>query len=260
MQPLEGVRVAGRGAREKHAAVDCFAFHTEVDPADIWSLQWPRVGERGVAATRIETAESRLVRGLKAGDESVFAETVDRFTPSMLRVARGFGLTAAAAEDAVQEAWVRVLRSLDRFEGRSSFRTWLFVILGNCARRRAAKEPRSVSLNSGGGAAEPAVAESRFFAADHPRWAGMWTTLVNSWDSIPEERLLAEETRNVLRAAIDALPERYSAVFVLRDVEGWPSEDVCALLSLTPENQRVLLHRARTRIRAALEEYLEGRH
>lgn len=217
------------------------------------------VGERGVAAAQAGTAESRLVQELKAGDEGAFAEVVDRFTPSMLRVARGYGLSAAAAEDTVQETWVRVLRSLDRFEGRSSFRTWLFVILGNCARRRAATERRSVFLDdSGGGATEPAVAESRFFPADNPRWAGMWTTLVDSWDSIPEERLLAEETRKRFRAAIDALPPRYTAVFVLRDVEGWPSEDVCALLGLTPENQRVLLHRARSRIRAALEEYLEG--
>jgi len=217
------------------------------------------VGERGVAAATVETAEVRIVQGLRAGDESVFAEVVDRFTPSMLRVARGYGLSAAAAEDTVQEAWLRVLRSLDRFEGRSSFRTWLYVILGNCARRRAATERRSVSLDAtGGGAAEPAVAESRFFPADHPRWAGMWTTLVDSWDSLPEERLLAEETRKRFRAAIDALPARYTVVFVLRDVEGWPSEDVCALLGLTPENQRVLLHRARSRIRAGLEEYLQG--
>ena len=217
------------------------------------------VGERGVAAATAATTESRLVQGLRAGDESVFVEVVDQFTPSMLRVARGFGLSAAAAEDTVQEAWVRVLKSLDRFEGRSSFRTWLFVILGNCARRRAAAENRSVSLEgSSRSTAKPAVAETRFFPADHPRWAGMWTTLVDSWDSIPEERLLVEETRERFRAAIDALPERYAVVFVLRDVEGWPSEDVCALLDLTPENQRVLLHRARTRIRAALEEYLDS--
>jgi RNA polymerase sigma-70 factor (ECF subfamily) len=209
-------------------------------------------------ATGTSTGESRLVEALRAGDESVFAEIVDRFTPSMLRVARGYGVTAAAAEDVVQETWLRVLRSLDRFEGRSSFRTWLFVILGNCARRRAATDRRSVLLDAGGGAAEPVVPDSRFFPPDHPRWAGMWTSLVSSWDGIPEERLLAEETRKRFRVAIDALPERHAVVFLLRDVEGWTSEDVCALLDLTPENQRVLLHRARNRIRAALEEYLEG--
>jgi RNA polymerase sigma-70 factor, ECF subfamily len=214
------------------------------------------VGERGVAATSVETAETRLVRGLRAGDESVFAQVVDRYTPSMLRVARGYGLNMSAAEDTVQEAWLRVLGSLDRFEQRSSFRTWLFVILGNCARRRASAESLSVSLDSAGHTPEPSVDESRFFPDDHSRWAGMWTTLVDSWDSIPEERLLAVETRKRFRAAIDALPARYTVVFVLRDVEGWPSEDVCALLGLTPENQRVLLHRARSRIRSALEEYL----
>jgi RNA polymerase sigma-70 factor (ECF subfamily) len=86
----------------------------------------------------------------------------------------------------------------------------------------------------------------------------MWTTLVRSWDDIPEERLVADETRQRFRAAIDALPENHAVVFVLRDVEGWPSEDVCALLGLTPANQRVLLHRARARVRAALEQYLDG--
>lgn len=206
----------------------------------------------------MDTAEAGLVQALRAGDESVFADVVDRFTPSLLRVARGYGLGTAAAEDTVQETWLRVLKSLEGFEGRSSFRTWLFVILGNCARRRAATDRRSVSLGYAGGAAEPAVDESRFFPADHSRWAGMWTTLVDSWESIPEERLLADETRKRFRAAIDALPARYTVVFVLRDVEGWPSEDVCALLGLTPENQRVLLHRARSRIRSALEEYLGG--
>ena len=216
------------------------------------------MGERGVATTSVDTAEAQLVQGLRSGDESVFADVVDRFTPSLLRVARSYGLTAAAAEDTVQETWLRVLKSLDGFEGRSSFRTWLYVILGNCARRRAGTERRSVSLDSGGGALEPAVDESRFFPADHPRWAGMWTTLVDSWDTIPEERLVADETRERFRAAIDALPPRYTVVYVLRDVEGWPSEDVCALLGLTPENQRVLLHRARSRVRAALEEYLES--
>jgi RNA polymerase sigma-70 factor (ECF subfamily) len=209
-------------------------------------------------ATTSGTAESQLVQALKAGDERAFVEIVDRFTPSMLRVARAYGLRAAAAEDVVQETWLRVLRSLERFEGRSSFRSWLYVILGNCARRRASTERRFVSLESGGSEVEPDLDESRFFPADHPRWAGMWTTLVSSWDDIPEERLVADETRKRFRAAIDALPERYAVVFVLRDVEGWPSEDVCALLGLTPANQRVLLHRARARVRAAVEQYLEG--
>ena len=214
---------------------------------------------REVAVETTSTEEWRLIRALKAGDEGVFADVVDRYTPAMLRVARGYTRDAAAAEDAVQETWVRVLKSLDEFEGRSSFRTWLFVILENCARRRAATEQRSVPIAEFGPAeSEPAVDESRFFATDHPRWAGMWSTLVDSWESIPDERLLAGETRDRFRDAIDALPPRYAVVFLLRDVEGWSSDEVCAVLDVSPENQRVLLHRARARIRAALEEYLRS--
>ena len=202
--------------------------------------------------------ESRLVEGLRSGDEAAFARAVDRFTPAMLRLARVYGLGADAAEDVVQETWLRVLKSLDQFEGRSSFRTWLFAILGNCARGRSEAERRSVPVPSFEREESPSVDESRFFPAQHPRWAGMWSTLVDSWETIPDERLLAGEARDRFRAAIDTLPARHAAVFVLRDVEGWSSDEVCLVLDLTPENQRVLLHRARTRLRAALEEYLRS--
>ncbi|MBA3475662.1 MAG: sigma-70 family RNA polymerase sigma factor [Actinobacteria bacterium] len=174
----------------------------------------------------------------------------------MLRLARVYGLGVDAAEDVVQEAWLRALNSLSRFEGRSSFRTWLFVILGNCARGRSAAERRSVPVAAFAGEGSPAVDESRFFSAQHPRWAGMWTTLVDSWETLPDERLLAGEARERFRQAIDELPARYATVFVLRDVEGWSSDEVCLVLDLSPENQRVLLHRARGRLRSALEEYL----
>jgi len=200
--------------------------------------------------------EARLVNALRNGHEVAFAEVVDRFTPAMLRLARVYGLGADAAEDVVQETWVRVLRSLDGFEGRSSFRTWLFAILGNCARQRSETERRSVPVSDFDHEGAASVDESRFFPAEHPRWAGMWTTLVDSWETIPDERLLAGEARDRFREAIEALPARYATVFVLRDVEGWSSDEVCVLLDLSAENQRVLLHRARTRLRAALEEYL----
>lgn len=200
--------------------------------------------------------EARLLTALRNGDETAFAQVVDRFTPAMLRVAGVYGLGTDAAEDAVQETWLRVLRSLDKFEGRSTFRTWLFAILGNCVRGRSEVERRSVPVASFESEAAAAVDESRFFPPEHPRWAGMWTTLVDSWESIPDERLLAGEARARFREAIDALPVRHAAVFVLRDVEGWSSDEVCVVLDLTAENQRVLLHRARTRLRAALEEYL----
>lgn len=210
---------------------------------------------REVASGRA-SGESLLVDALRGGDEAAFVQVVDRFTPAMLRLARVYGLGIDAAEDVVQETWIRVLGSLDQFESRSSFRTWLFVILGNCARRRSEVESRSVPIPSFEADRGPSVDESRFFPAAHPRWAGMWSTLVDSWETIPDERLLAGEARERFREAIEALPARYAAVFVLRDVEGWSSDEVCVLLDLSPENQRVLLHRARTRLRALLEDYL----
>lgn len=193
------------------------------------------------------------MQALRAGDEAAFAQVVERYTPAMLRIARSYRVGQSAAEDIVQEAWLRALRALDRFEGRSSFRTWLFAILGNCARDRVEADGRSLSV--GGLDEEPAVEAGRFFGDDHPRWAGMWTTLVDSWDAVPHEQLLAGEARRRFRDAIDELPDRYATVFVLRDLEGWSGDEVCGLLDLTPANQRVLLHRARNRIRAALEAY-----
>ncbi len=202
---------------------------------------------------RARAGETGLIGALQAGDEAAFEEIVALYTPAMLRVARTYSLGQAGAEDVVQEAWVRVLRALDRFEGRSSFRTWLFAILANCARDRAVVDDRSVSLAGQGD--EAAVDSSHFFPGEHPRWAGMWSTLVDSWEGIPDEELLGGEARARCREALDDLPERHAAVFVLRDLDGWSSEEVCELLDLTPANQRVLLHRARNRIRAALEQY-----
>ena len=177
----------------------------------------------------------------------------------MLRVARLYARDRAGAEDVVQETWIRVLHSLDRFEGRSSLRTWIFAILANCGRRRAERERRYLPVSDLGGE-RPGVPDERFFPASHPRWAGMWTTRVDSWAGVPDDRLIAGEGRARLRRALDRLPLRQATVFVLRDVEGWPADEVCELLELTPANQRVLLHRARTSIRAELEEYLgEGR-
>jgi RNA polymerase sigma-70 factor, ECF subfamily len=202
--------------------------------------------------------DSVIVGRLRAGDERAFAEVVDAYTPGMLRLARMYGVSRNAAEDVVQETWLRALRALDSFEERAGFRTWVYAILANCARRRAETDSRSVplaDLSSQGEREEPAVEPTRFFPAGHPRWAGMWTTHVEGWESIPDERLLAGEARQRFRAAIEELPPRYAVVFVLRDVEGWTSDELCSLLGLTPENQRVLLHRARSRIRSLLEEY-----
>lgn len=176
----------------------------------------------------------------------------------MLRVAKLYVRTHAVAEEVVQETWIQILRSIDKFEGRSSLRTWIFVILGNCARRRAEREGRYVSFSAdSAGQEEPAVDPARFFPAEHSRWGGMWTTLVDGWEDLPDEILISGEARARITEAIEALPPNYATVFTLRDIEGWEGSDVCALLGISAENQRVLLHRARGRIRAALEEYFE---
>jgi len=196
----------------------------------------------------------------RAGDEDAFRTLLARYGPAMLRTARLFVRDEEVAEEIVQETWIAVLRGVERFEGRSSLRTWIFTILGNCARKRLKKEGRSVPLASlGGNTDEPSVPEERFFPTTHPRWAGMWSTLVDAWDEVPDEELLGGEAREQLRKAVADLPARYAAVFVLREVEGWSSQEVAALLEISAENQRVLLHRARTRIREALEEYFEQR-
>ncbi len=160
------------------------------------------------------------------------------------------------AQEVVQESWISVLRGLDGFEGRSSLRTWIFTILANCAKKRAQLEGRSLpfaSLDQGGG--EPSVEPDRFFGADHPRWPRCWTTLVDDWEGIPDERLLSQEALGTIRTAIDRLPLAQRAVMTLRDVEGWSAEEACAFLGITDANQRVLLHRARASVRRRLERY-----
>jgi RNA polymerase sigma-70 factor (ECF subfamily) len=151
----------------------------------------------------------------------------------------------------VQEAWLTVLRSLDRFERRSSLRTWVLGIVVNLARSRARAERRSLSAGTESG---PVVDPARFLPGDHPRWPNHWATEPVEWQT-PEDRVLAEEAHNVIRAALDTLPPSQREVLVLRDIEGHTGAEVCNILGLTDTHQRVLLHRARSRVRAALERY-----
>ncbi len=201
--------------------------------------------------------DRELVRALRAGDERAFERLVDELGPSLLRVARLYVRSQAVAEEVVQEAWLGVLRGLDRFEGRSSLRTWIFRILTNTAKTRAVREGRSVPLSSLDDGAEddgPAVDPDRFLSAG--RLEGHWASAVSRWSEQPEERLAALETMAVVQRAIDALPPTQRAVISLRDVEGWSSDEVRNVLELSETNQRVLLHRARARVRQALEEHL----
>ena len=184
---------------------------------------------------------------------------VDRLQPSMLRVARLYVSTAAVAEEVVQETWLGVLRGLDSFQGRSSLRTWIFRILTNIAKTRGQREGRSLPFASlaGDDLDAPAVDPDRF---DSPETSsvGAWSTLPDDWTGIPEERLLGRETLAVIRGAIDGLPPMQAEVIRLRDALGWTSEEVRNALDLTETNQRVLLHRARAKVRGALEAYLSS--
>jgi RNA polymerase sigma-70 factor (ECF subfamily) len=201
-----------------------------------------------------------LVAALRARDEAAFAELIERHHTSLVRLAMSFVSSRAVAEEVAQEAWIGVLKGIDRFEGRSSLRTWIYRILTNTAKTRAQREARSIPFASLGGDGEdgPAVDPDRFLPADDARWAGHWASAPRRWDDLPEARLLGGETQDVIRQAIERLPHNQGEVIRLRDVEGFSSAEVCELLSLSEANQRVLLHRARTKVRAALENYLDG--
>ena len=204
----------------------------------------------------------RLLEALRQGDEAAFASLIDRYHTSLLRLAQMYVPDHAAAEEVVQETWLGVLNGLGRFEGRSSLKTWIFRILTNIAKTRGVREARSVPFSSMGNpdaeADEPAVEPERIWPADHPRWPNHWAAEPQRWDVIPEERLLSKETLALIRNAIEALPTSQREVITLRDIDGWSSEEVCNALGLSETNQRVLLHRARSRVRRALERYWEG--
>ncbi|HYN66363.1 MAG TPA: sigma-70 family RNA polymerase sigma factor [Ornithinibacter sp.] len=193
------------------------------------------------------TEDEVLVDRLRAGDEAAFAAVVRAWSPAMLRVARTHVRSDATAEEVVQEAWVGVLRGLRLFEGRASLRTWVFRILVNTARRRGRGDAVVMAELAG-----PTVDPGRFRGADDLYPGGWRETATPAWWG-PEARVLSAELRAVLTRALTELPERQRAVVELRDVHGFPAPEVCELLDLTPQNQRVLLHRGRARLRSILE-------
>jgi RNA polymerase sigma-70 factor (ECF subfamily) len=203
--------------------------------------------------------DSELLASLRAGDEAAFARIVTDWSRSMIAVARGFVSTEASAEEVVQETWLAVIKGLDRFEGRSSLRTWVFRILVNTAKTRGVKEHRTLPWSTVAGEdAGPSLDPALFQSGGEPHPGG-WRAAPAAW---PEEvavegSVLAGEVRGELRTAIDALPDRQRIVITLRDVLGHSSEEVCDLLEISQANQRVLLHRARTAVRADLASYLE---
>jgi len=209
------------------------------------------------AGTTLASPEDlALVERLKAGDELAFMMLVEQHQAAMLRIARMYVSSQSVAEEVVQDAWVGILKGLDRFEGRSSLRTWMYRILANIAKTRGQRESRSVPFSSlaGDDLEEPAVDESWFHPAGHAAQGG-WSTLPLDWRGIPEDRLLAGETLGVIRNAIAMLPPMQAEVIRLRDVLGWSSNDVRNALEISETNQRVLLHRARSKVRSALERH-----
>jgi RNA polymerase sigma-70 factor (ECF subfamily) len=176
----------------------------------------------------------------------------------MLRVALAHVPSRAVAEEAVQETWIAVLRGIDAYEGRAALKTWIFRILVNVAIRGGTRERRSVpfaALAAAEDTGEPVVDPERFLPPDAPLFPGHWLVMPTRWPT-PEEGLLTGETRTVIAAAIEELPKAQRTVIALRDVEGWSSEEVCAALEISAGNQRILLHRARSRVRTAIEAYL----
>jgi RNA polymerase sigma-70 factor, ECF subfamily len=191
------------------------------------------------------SGETDLLHRLQAGDESAFAALVDRYHAPLLRFAMTMVPSRAVAEEVVQDTWLGVVKGIDRFEGRSSLQTWLFRILANRARTTGTRERRSVPVDLQD---EPAVPSHRF------NEGGQWSDPPAPWTDAVEDRILARETADRVRARIDALPEHQRQVVVLRDVHGLSASETCEILGLSDANQRVLLHRGRSRVRGMLEQ------
>jgi RNA polymerase sigma-70 factor, ECF subfamily len=204
-----------------------------------------------------ESHDHELVERLREGDESAFAELIDAYGATMLRVAQMYVRDRASAEEVVQETWLAVLNGIDRFEERSSLKTWLFRILTNRAKTRGERDGRTLPFSALAGAGdeadEPSVDPDRFLGPDSPH-PGAWAAPPRAW---PEDRIMERETLGVIQMAIEELPDAQREVIRLRDIEGWSPMEVADALEITDGNQRVLLHRARSKVRAALETYLD---
>jgi RNA polymerase sigma-70 factor, ECF subfamily len=213
--------------------------------------------EQTVAGAAGTASDEQTVAALRAGDERTFRELFARTYPMMKRVARGYVASDAVAEEIVQDTWMAIVTGVDRFEGRSALGTWIFSILTNQAKTHSARERRALPLScvAPRDAEEPVVDPDRF-QKDDEAWPGHWATPPRPWQK-PERRLLSLETRQHLKNALAELPDRQRLIVGLRDIDGHSAEEVCDLLGLSQENQRVLLHRGRSRLRAVLEEYFD---
>jgi RNA polymerase sigma-70 factor (ECF subfamily) len=220
----------------------------------------------GARTARPDIAENDviLLEKLRNGDEEAFVFLIQRYHASMLRLVMISLPDRSLAEEVVQETWLGVLQGLKKFEGRSSLKTWIFRILFNTVKTRVQRESRSVPFSSlppsAGASSEAEVDPDWFLPPGSPMvpGRGLWISLPQNWNDIPEERLLSQETRACIETAINALPPQQRQVIILRDIVGWTAQEVCDFLSVTEGNQRVLLHRARSHVRRAVEDYLDG--
>jgi RNA polymerase sigma-70 factor (ECF subfamily) len=225
-------------------------------------LQPGTAGPHDAAVVQDEAVRSdddALVARLRAGDEDAFRELLDHYDAPLRRVARTYVATDSAADEVVADTWLGVLKGIDRFEQRSSLKTWIFRILMNIARTRGTRDKRSIPFSSLGpddDDAEPTIAPERFQGPGGPHPGG-WAAFPPRWHDDPEIRALGHETLGVVQDALTMLPPAQQEVVRLRDLEGWTSVEVCNALGLTETNQRVLLHRGRAKLRAALERYFD---
>ena len=203
--------------------------------------------------TKIRDEEQELIHRILDGDESAFAELVNQYNGSMIRLAMVFVPSNAVAQEVVQEAWMGVLSGLVKFQGRSTLKTWIFRILTNRAKTRGVREGRTVPFSALAREDEGPLEPERFTSN------GRWAAPPSPWGvTSPEALLRRKQAMAALRRAVDDLPPNQRVVVALRDVDGWDSADVCNVLDISETNQRVLLHRGRTRVRKALEGHFAG--
>ena len=203
--------------------------------------------------------ETSLLKSLRISDEGAFTWLVQQYHNSLVRLAFSYVGDSGLAEEVAQETWLAVLKGLDRFEGRSTIKTWIFTILTNRAKTRAQREKRSLPFVNLDDAFEnePTVDPARFNPSTSPTFPGHWSVNPVSWENIPEKTMLSREFYNVVLKAVSDLPPGQQAVITLCDIEGFSPKETCNILDISETNQRVLLHRARARVRQALENYLK---
>ena len=234
-----------------------------------WPKNWKFVEEANqtpppnVSSSRSEsrTQDLELIQALRNGDETAFSTLIDQYHSRLLRVARAFVSSEAVAEEVVQETWLGVLEGIDGFEGRSSLRTWIFRILTNRAKTRGQRENRYVSFSDATTQTDEdtnaSLEPERFHSSGH--LTGHWVIPPSTWDeNTPERLLLSKESLERIEKAIQALPANQRQIMILHDLEGIDSEEICKGLNISASNKRVLLHRARTKVRSVLHQYLKG--